>query len=344
MRHSTDCIVIVFAIPQMQSQAQQSMGEWNIPGIITEYGMETKDTRIVEEWCELCDVSRYYAQAYCIQGERDGQQGIFIVCSTPLSTWQYKQNHRNDELHERIVDPDYYYFDTWWYPGKCPGNWKGCTWGGIYLGPFEDFLNDLCMKANIPDWRQRYAPRAGEWHNQQLYRLVNILGIPWVIKITAGLCMSEFRCLDVYERIQTGNGYVPDYEAWFIVGMEVLPPRARRIPEQHEWWHFPVRFSRGQKSLVAEWHLNKPSKLRILCDRYAEDPNAIIHELVLHCEKDPDGLYRVLGSMMLSPSMAMHDPRMEPLKRAVMTLDVFRGVPRAIEDKKAEQSTRPSSL
>jgi len=318
-----------------------SMDPEQLASIVRGYGMAPGDSALAEAWLEHCGVNKYYAQAYVLEGSyQDYPQGLFVVCSTAQATRQNWVNVRQDELHERILEPEYFYHDVWFFPGVVPLNWRDCTHGGILVGRFEDLLDRMCMQKKIHAWRQEYAPRAGEYHNENLQRLLVAVGINGFVKITAGLSMQQFRCLDVYTRIQTGIAPLPDYEAWDIVGMDTWPARDRRVPEQHEWWYYPSRLGYGQRSIVAEWHLSQPSALRILCDRYAVNQREVLQELFMQCEKDPIGLYQTLRAMTLSPSMDPSDVRMELLKQSLLTTSVFRAIPRAIEDKKHEQIAR----
>ena len=338
--HRRTDVVLFTQYPAMA--APTPMDPTELAEIAVSYHMEGQEG-LVQEWLQHCDDFRYYAQAFVLEGVYQ-ERGLFVVNSTPESTRAHFANVRMDELHERILNPEYFQYDVWFYPKVVLLNWRGCTYGGMLVGKFENLLDSLCMSHNIPDWKQRYAPKAGEAHNQNLGRLLGVCGIKGFMKITVGLSMRQFRCLDVYTRLQMNDAPLPDYEAWDIVGVDVLPASQRRVPEPHEWWYYAGRFSYGQRSIVAEWHLGQPSELRILCDRYAVNQMEVLRELFIHCDRDPDGLYRVLRAMCMSPSMGQADPRMEPLKEALLTTSTFRGIPRAIEDKKAQQITRRSRM
>ena len=117
---------------------------------------------------------------------------------------------------------------------------------------FENFLSQMFVVANIPDWRIRYRPKADEWHNESLQGLLAHLSIPMHIRILAGLNKYGYRGLDLYTRVVVGSRPVALYGAHDVVYSSWFP-HAREVPYTPNWWQYRYRYHWGQQSTVCGW-------------------------------------------------------------------------------------------
>ena len=209
------------------TQAQIGEATWN-------YGMDSKnpaDVTAVREWLQHTYAETFIAYAIIMPGvHTEYGEGIYVCVSTRESASQQNLNM----AAKVIINPEYYSYWVYFHPGVAMLNWAGITHGGFEIGSFEDVLSEWCAYANIPGWRVTYRPKADEWHNAGLQRLLAALNIPMHIKIMAGLSKYAYRGLDLYTRVVVGNQAVSGYDAHDIVFSSWMP-WAGQVPYPPDW-------------------------------------------------------------------------------------------------------------
>ena len=112
-----------------------------------------QDIVLTREWLEHTYQNTFIAYGLIMPGEHpEHGEGIYVCVSTAASASQENLNIKS----KVIIVPDFFYYDVFFHPGVALFNWAGITDGGFYLGTFESFLNEMCVVANIPDWRITY--------------------------------------------------------------------------------------------------------------------------------------------------------------------------------------------
>ena len=261
------------------------------------YDLNAQDGALARAWIAHVSQNTCYTVARIMEGERGGIPGLFVCVSTAASANQAKDNAAN----KVILVPEYFLYDVWFHERVSMYNFYGIGWGGVRIGTLEEVLHDMSMNAGMPDWRLVFAPKVGEYHNQQLHRLLVRLGIQFHILITTGLSYYRYRAIDVYTRGIVGDAAVPDYEAHDVVYASV-DPYQRPIPRAADWWMYYLREHIGQRSIVAEWYLERGSQvdaMQTLCQSYLEPGMQMqtLKTLFTQCQRDYNGLYRVLKCM-----------------------------------------------
>ncbi len=221
----------------------------------------------VKLWLEYIEENTFIAYGSVMPGVfQNYGEGIFVCISTPESAYHQNENYK----HKTMIVPEYLHYDVFFHPGVAMFNWAGIGGGGYALGNFENFLDEMCKVAAIPDGRMTYRPKADQWHNESLQTLLAIFGIPMHVRIMAGLSRYGFRALDICTRVVVGQQPVALYFAHDLL-YDSWVPQSRTVPYPPNLWKLEYRQHWGQIPTVCDWYTKGGvhlGALHGLLDRY----------------------------------------------------------------------------
>ena len=249
------------------------------------WGMPVSMSAQASEWVYLLETNSYYAKAFLVPQEINGIQMLVVAVSTPESCAFAKQNYELQQAGMRIEHPEYFYYEVYVYPNVVLFNWYDLYHTGQHVpGKLVVLLDQLCAGQGILNWKSAYQPDQEGYFNANLRRLFGDLGVYHWIELTSGLSWHGYRCLDCYTRVHTRGMPPPDYEAWDLLGMDVAVEQ-RVEPRADDWWRYSVRWSMGQRSIVAEWYQEKPCGFELLMNRYVPALMPSLQEVYQQCQE-----------------------------------------------------------
>ncbi len=102
-----------------------------------------------KKWLQEVSTQGYFVMAFMIPYDWNGVSGIVLATST-------RESNRVSGLPPNEVgmthDPEWLYYDAWWYRGLCMLNFAGLAksyYWPVYLGRFEDFLHEAFVLPQI---------------------------------------------------------------------------------------------------------------------------------------------------------------------------------------------------
>ena len=131
-----------------------------------------------KRWLQEVYAHGYFVMAFMIPYVWNGVSGIVLATSSSRS---FRTCCRNPDSEGAIHDPEWQYYDVWWYEGLCMLNFAGLA--DSYYRPlklpkrFQDFLQEACMRQEIANWRAQYCHISPGYYRQSLRDLFQALGI-----------------------------------------------------------------------------------------------------------------------------------------------------------------------
>ncbi len=233
----------------------ESMAKWGCPP-------EMRDQ--VKAYREKLVNESYFATALKMPMTWQGVNGIMLAVSSPQSTAVSKENARIAAAGGIITEPEWLYYEVWWFAGLAFLNWAGILetkFQGHQLSMLlGDFIDGVCLQKGMADWKERYCRIGHGFYRQSLRELLVSLGIVTWAELTCGLSWRGYAALDVYLRVFAGGMAPPEEEAWYLLNTEYAPQH-RQLYNPEYWYMCKFWQSFGQRPCIAEWFIHEPTAL-----------------------------------------------------------------------------------
>ena len=201
-----------------REEVERSMRTW---------GLQRDMYAQAKQWHETVANEGYFATAIKIPWQREGVKGMLLAVSTALSTRVSAEKKAVNNVGGIITNPEWLYYEVWWYPGLALLNWSGITdttYQGTELGMLlGDVLNVVCISRGMTDWKERFCCIRGGFFRESLRQLLVSIGIQNWLEITSGFSWRGYAALDLYIRVFSGGMDPPDEEAWYLLNTELAP-------------------------------------------------------------------------------------------------------------------------
>ena len=178
---------------------------------------------------------------------------MFLAVSTPASTRQVLENHRQYGRNEVITVPNWFFFDVYFFEGMVPFSFAGIH-HTMHQGQYVDTFAGLADRFVGGNWRNTYGPCTAGPYRTGMRMLLMRMGVQNWLELTCGYSWEGYRALDFYVRMHSTVLPAPEFEAWYVLNDDV-PPCERQEPDPQNWWKYDRHRCVGQKFVVDEWCL-----------------------------------------------------------------------------------------
>ena len=246
------------------------------------WGLEAGDG--VKDWLYRLYNQTYFATAYLVPFVLAGVQGMMYAQSTAEGTRVFKAGMAANNRREVYADVDWYYYETYWYPGLALMNIAGL------VSPEHTsmgYLGDVLARASgRGDFRSQYCMLTHGLYQDGLRRCLTDLGIAMWVEFTAGISWQGYRLLDLYVAYAGASLPRQEMEAWYLLNA-TEDPRSRHLYAPEDWYSLRAWISNGQRHSIRGIGLvNLIEGLRIVSAR-SEDPRAATRLGILTRQLNP---------------------------------------------------------
>ena len=191
--------------------------------------------------------------------------------STAEGTRVFNAGMAANSRREVYADVDWYYYETYWYPGLALMNIAGLR--SSEHTPMGYLGEVLAQATGRGDFRSLYCMLTHGLYRDGLRRCLTDLGIAMWVEFTSGISWRGYRVLDLYVAYAGANLPRQEMEAWYLLNATEDPNRRHRYAPE-EWYLLREWMSNGQRPSIRDSGLvNLVEGLRIVSAR-SEDPRA----------------------------------------------------------------------
>ena len=274
---------------------RRCMADWRMPNDDFHFGMAAM-------WYTMVKDNSYYATAFKVPYVMGDASGIFLIISTALSSYMYKENMMDMEASRMITDPYWLYYSVYQFAGMSLLNFADFG-NSKYDGhqPFVDFRTMLAMVvfAKTPQWKDLYCRITGGSMFMDSIRKVfqEGMGVTMWAEITVGRSWHVYCGLDFYIRVYTTGMRPPRQEAWYLLNGS-SPHNQRRALAPEDWWVCKDFQAYGQREVIADWYMDifVEATSTAVARGMSPDivmPPGIFHSLPTHVREFLQNRYRV---------------------------------------------------
>ena len=239
--------------PVSDATVQSAMETWGMPpDMLAEARM----------WYANLQQNSYFSKAFMVPWSMPGATpqeqipGMLVAVSTPESTRAFKASVSQNQEGARIVDdPEWLYFQVYWYPRLSMLNFKGLTDHAYpptsMQQPLGEILAGMCRVKGIENWKNKYCIMDHGLYHESLRRLLRDLGIHNWLEITTDISWQGYRALDAYLKVFSGGMAPPAEEAHFLLNV-ASGPKCREHLQPEDWYMCREWRSVGQKESISE--------------------------------------------------------------------------------------------
>ncbi len=133
----------------------------DVRAMMLRWGMPDDAFALAQAWYVNLATSSYFTKALMVPVMYNGERGVLLAVSTAQSNQAFQRSVLANQQGETITEPEWWYFQVWWYPGLALLNFSGITdsryQGAVLSDKLGELLGSMCDQRRIPNWREKYC-------------------------------------------------------------------------------------------------------------------------------------------------------------------------------------------